>query len=86
MQQGGEDGMYGLCRDLHKDQLSLHGCKTATQAPKEEAGAAEGWVTTGSRRLSKETRTRGHPWFVQRHHTLRNSRTGIQISTIPFSP
>lgn len=48
---------------LHKDQL----CKswellqplTPPLMEEAEAGAVEGWVTTGSRRLSKETKQLG---------------------------
>lgn len=50
-----------ICRVVHKDQLCKAKTATESATPNEEAGAAEGWVTTGSRRLSRETRTWGHP-------------------------
>lgn len=50
-----------ICRVAHKDQLCKAKTATESATPNEEAGAAEGWVTTGSRRLSRETSTWGHP-------------------------
>lgn len=90
---------------LHKDQLCKSGALQNLSQPltllspplmeEAEAGAVEGWVTTGSRRLSKETKELGSsligaewPRFRGCCSVAQNNRiavrTRIEISTIPL--
>lgn len=85
MEQGGEDVAFAYRSALQE----LQELQPLTLLPplmeEAEARAVEGWVTTGSRRLSKETKELGSSLIGAQWPRFRGVvRTRIKISTIPL--